>query len=129
VEYLFLAGRVIYGGFFVYSGIKHFRKLEMMASYATMKHVPLPKLAILGSGVLALLGGLSIILGYRPDWGVLLLSLFLIPVTFSMHNYWADTDPQMRQNNLVNFNKNIALLGAAWIILLVPHPWPVSIGG
>lgn len=127
MEYLFLVGRILYGGFFVLAGIGHFRKVEAMAPYAAMKKVPAPKLAILGSGLLIILGGLSMILGYRPEWGVLFISLFLVPVSFSMHNYWTDTDPQVRQGNETNFRKNIALLGAAWMILLVPQPWPFSV--
>ncbi len=127
MEYLFLVGRILYGGFFLLSGIDHFRKTDMMAPYAASKHVPSPKLAILGSGTLIVLGGLSMILGYKPEWGVVAISLFLIPVSFSMHNFWADTDPQMRQNNLTNFKKNIALLGAAWMILLIPEPWVLSV--
>lgn len=129
MEYLFLVGRVLYGGFFVMSGLDHFRKVGMMAPYAAMKGVPAPKLAVTGSGALILLGGLSIILGFRPEWGVLLISLFLIPVTFTLHNFWADTDPQMRQGNLVNFKKNIALLGAAWMFLMIPTPWAMSVVG
>ncbi len=101
----------------------------MMAPYAASKHVPSPKLAVMGSGLLIILGGLSMILGYRPAIGVVLISLFLIPVSFSMHSFWADTDPGARQGNLVNFKKNIALLGAAWMMLLVPTPWPLSLGG
>jgi putative oxidoreductase len=129
VEYLFLIGRLLYGGFFLVSGLDHFRKLGTMAPYAAAKGVPAPKLAVTGSGTLIILGGLSIILGFRPEWGVLLLSLFLVPTSFSMHSFWADTDPQMRQHNLINFTKNIALLGAAWMILLIPTPWAMSVGG
>jgi putative oxidoreductase len=84
-------------------------------------------LAVLGSGVLLALGGLSILLGVQPKWGVLFLVLFLVPVTFTMHNYWADKDPQMRQNNEINFHKNLALLGAALMLLAIPEPWPLSL--
>ena len=128
MEYLFLIGRILYGGFFVVSGLDHIRKADMMGPYAASKGIPAPKLSVIGSGVLILLGGLSIILGVRPAWVVLFITIFLIPVTFSMHNYWADTDPGARQGNLINFKKNVALLGAAWIILLVPTPWALSLG-
>jgi hypothetical protein len=43
------------------------------------------------------------------------------------HNYWAATDPSVRQMDQVNFKKNIALLGAAWMLLLIPQPWPLSL--
>jgi hypothetical protein len=45
-----------------------------------------------------------------------------------MHNYWADTDPQMRQANEIQFHKNLALLGAALMLLAIPEPWVLSLG-
>ena len=125
--FLFLLGRILYGGFFLLSGIGHLRNFEKMAPFARSRGVPSPKLAVFGSGILIILGGLSILLGVYPDWGVLLISRFLIPTTLMMHSFWADTDPNTRQGNLINFKKNVALLGAAWMFLLIPQPWPWSL--
>jgi uncharacterized membrane protein YphA (DoxX/SURF4 family) len=127
MEYVFLAGRVLYGGFFLLAGIDHFRHVEMMTPYAASKGIPAPRLGVLGSGLLLILGGLSILLGMRPTWGVLFLTVFLLPTSFLMHNYWAATDPSVRQLDVTNFKKNIALLGAAWMFLLIPQPWPLSL--
>src|SRR5438034_11363723 len=127
MQYLFLAGRVLYGGFFLLAGIDHFRLVGMMTPYAAAKGIPAPRLAVLGSGSLIVLGGLSILLGARPDWGVLLLTAFLVPTSFLMHNYWTATDPSARLMDMTNFKKNIALLGAAWMLLLIPQPWPLSL--
>jgi len=128
MEYLFLLGRILYGGFFVLAGVNHFRHAAMMAGYAASKGIPVPRVAVLGSGVLLLLGGLSIALGFRPTWGVAFLTVFLVPTTLSMHNFWADTDPSAQMNNLVHFQKNTALLGAAWMLLMLPQPWVFSLG-
>jgi len=127
MPYLFLAGRVLYGGFFLLAGIDHYRHVHMMTPYAAAKGIPAPRLAVLGSGSLIILGGLSVLLGVRPTWGVLLLTAFLVPTSFLMHNYWAATDPSVRQMDMTNFKKNIALLGAAWMLLLIPQPWPLSL--
>jgi uncharacterized membrane protein YphA (DoxX/SURF4 family) len=48
MPYLFLAGRVLYGGFSLLAGIDHFRRLDMMAPYAGAKGIPAPRLAVLG---------------------------------------------------------------------------------
>ena len=69
------------------------------------------------SGVMALLGGLSILVGYKGRWGAVLIILFLIPVTITMHNFWAVTDPMAKQVQMVMFLKNISMLGAALMIL------------
>jgi uncharacterized membrane protein YphA (DoxX/SURF4 family) len=126
--YLFLLGRILFGGFFLFNSYRHLTRASDMAPYAASKGVPAPKVAVLGSGVLLALGGLSVLLGVRPKWGVLFLTLFLIPVSFTMHNYWADKDPQMRQINEIQFHKNLALLGAAFMLLAIPEPWVLSLG-
>ena len=128
MEILFVLGRILFGGFFVISGIRHFQHLEMMAQFTGSKGFPAPKLAVMFSGLLIILGGASILLGVRPVWGVALISAFLIPVTFVMHQYWKHTDMMMRINDQVNFMKNIALLGGAWMLVMIPEPWPMSLG-
>jgi uncharacterized membrane protein YphA (DoxX/SURF4 family) len=127
VDILFLLGRVLFGGFFVYSGINHFQHADMLAGFTGSKGFPSPKLAVMASGLIIVLGGLSILLGVRPIWGIVLLTLFLLPVSFVMHNYWADRDPMTRINNQVNFQKNLAMLGAAWMLAAIPQPWPMSL--
>lgn len=126
--YLFLLGRVLYGGIFILNAINHFQNSSMMSGYAASKGVPAARLAILGTGVLMLLAGLSIIFGIYPTWGIILVTVFLVPTTLMMHNFWADTDPMARLNNFINFQKNAALLGAAWMFLMVPQPWELSLG-
>ncbi len=125
--YLFLAGRVLFGGFFLIAGIDHFRRVDMMTPYAKGKGIPAPRLGVLGSGVLLIFGGLSMVLGVYPTWGVVMLTVALVPITFMMHNYWAATEPMARQMDLTHFKKNIALLGAAWMLLLIPQPWAFSL--
>ena len=128
MEYLFLLGRILYGGLFILAGVNHFRHTSMMTGYTASKGIPAPRVAVLGSGVLILFGGLSIALGFRPAWGTISLTVFLVPTTLTLHNFWADIDPSARMNNLVNFEKNMALLGAAWMFLMLPQPWLLSLG-
>ena len=124
----YLAGRVLLGGFFIVSGLRHFQHLQMMAGFTGSKGVPSPRLAVMVSGLMIILGGISILLGVRPHWGIALVTLFLLPVTFLMHQYWKHTDPMMRINDQVNFMKNLAILGASWMLLMIPQPWPSSLG-
>ncbi len=68
------------------------------------------------SGIIAGIGALSILLGYHARIGAWLIVLFLIPVTLKMHNFWAVTDPMMKQMQTAHFFKNISMLGAALLI-------------
>jgi putative oxidoreductase len=127
MENLFLVGRVLVGSYFIMSAYNHLAHPGHLTGYAASKGVPSPKLAILASGVLILLGGLSILTGIRPALGVAAIVLFLIPVTFTMHAFWKDADPMAKMGNRINFMKNIALLGAALMFLAIPTPWPFSL--
>jgi len=97
-----------------------------MAKGVAAKHVPFPKLAVYGSGVLIALGGAGILFGVMVPVAVLLLEVFLIPVTLIMHSFWQDTDPAAKMQNQISFAKNTALAGAALAYLFVPTPWPFS---
>jgi putative oxidoreductase len=60
--------------------------------------------------------------------GIILLIIFLLGVSFQMHNCWTVADPQVKQIDMINFTKNMALIGALLMFLLLPHPWPMSLG-
>jgi uncharacterized membrane protein YphA (DoxX/SURF4 family) len=93
----FLVGRIIAGGFFLMNGFNHFAQLNMMTGYAKSKGIPAPALAVGGSGVLLFLGGLSLLLGYHPTIGAALLVIFLLGVSFGIHNFWTVQDQQAKQ--------------------------------
>lgn len=124
---LFLAGRILLGGYFLVAGISHFRGARMMAGYTASKNVPAPMAAVLATGVLLALGGLSIITGVYPYVGLALIAVFLVGVTPTMHDFWTVKDPMQRMGERVNFQKNMALLGAIAALSVVGRPWPVSL--
>jgi uncharacterized membrane protein YphA (DoxX/SURF4 family) len=124
----FLIGRIIFAGYWLMAGFNHFTHLEPMAGYAKAKGVPAHKLAVAGTGVILVLGGLSMLLGVYPTAGIVLLIIFLLGASFPMHDFWNAKDPQAKQADLINFMKNIALVGALLMLLLLPHPWPMSLG-
>ncbi len=84
--------------------------------YAAAQGVPLASIAVPLSGIFALLGGLSVALGYKAKWGAWLLVLFLAPVTVMLHNFWAAQDPTMAQMQQIMFMKNLSMLGGAILV-------------
>jgi putative oxidoreductase len=113
----FNLGRLIYGGFFLYNGVNHFRSRESMSQYAGGKGVPTPEVAVLGSGAMLVAGGLSVISGYKPRLGLGLVALFLAGVTPVMHRFWDIEDGQQQMSEQINFMKNTALLGSALMLM------------
>ena len=124
---LFLLGRVIFGGFFIYSGVNHFLATDFMTQYVASKGMPLPEIAVLLTGALLVVGGLSIVLGMLPQMGLTCLALFLIGVTPIMHDFWNVADPAQRMNEMGNFFKNVSLLGACLMMYAIPQPWARSV--
>ncbi len=126
-HWLFLAGRVLFGGFFLSSGVSHFTQLEGLSAHAGAKGVPFSEVAVLLTGALLVIGGLSVLFGYAPKVGLVALVLFLVPVTAMMHAFWKLPEGQERAIEQVNFSKNVALLGATLALAVVPTPWPLSL--
>lgn len=123
----FLLGRIVFGGFFLYSGINHFKQRKSMAEHAKSKNVPLAEIAVPATGAALLVGGTSILLGIKPKLGALAIIGFLASVSPTMHDFWKQEDPGQRMNDMINFSKNMALLGAAVALMAVEEPWPASV--
>jgi putative oxidoreductase len=116
VDVLVLIGRIVFVPLFLGSAFAHLTQTKGMAGYAASKGVPWPEIAVLGSGLLILAGGLSILLGIWADLGALFLVAFLIPTASIMHAFWRETDPQARQLEMIQFQKDTALAGASLLI-------------
>ena len=115
--YLVPVGRFLYSAIFLMTVMGHFSPGYI--AYATQAGVPAPGLLVPLSGVIAILGGLSITLGYKAKIGAWLIVLFLVPVSLKMHNFWAVTDPMMHGMQMAMFMKNVSMLGAALLITQV----------
>lgn len=120
-----LLGRFLFVLIFLLSAPLDFTSQTI--AYAASQGVPLASIAVPLSGVLALAGGLSVLLGYRAKIGAWLLIVFLAAVTPLMHNFWAVTDPMMHQIQFIMFMKNVSMLGGALLITqLGAGPWSMD---
>jgi len=126
IRYGALAGRILFSAIFLMSAFGHFSKREI--AYAASAGVPAAALLVPLSGLIAFAGGASILLGYRARIGALLVVLFLVPVTLTMHRFWGISDPTMAQIQMAMFMKNVSILGGA--LLIAYHgAGPISLDG
>lgn len=126
MAFLILVARILFSAIFILSGISHFTQIQGMGQYAGSQGVPAPKFFVGLSGLMILLGGLSVLLGLWVKVGTLLLIAFLLPAAFIMHNFWAVDDPNMRATQQAHFMKNLALAGAAFLIFYFgTGPWSI----
>lgn len=127
-----LLGRIVFSFFFIYSGFNHLTKLSMYAQYAGASGVPAPTLLTAISGLMLVVGGLSILLGVQARWGAILIAVFLVIAACTVHKFWGIADPMLAANQAAHFWKNISLAGACLMIVgfatLYPARWPYSIG-
>ena len=105
MKYIPLAARICLCLIFLNAGIgKIFgfgSTVEMMAGQG----LPIPEVLLFFTIAFQLLGGLSLLFGYKVQIGSLLLILFLIPATLVFHN------PIGNPDELNSFLKNIGLIG------------------
>jgi len=126
---ILLIGRILLGGYFFIEGANHFLKLNDLTNYTKSKGIPLPQASVIVSGLLLLVGGLGILLGVYVHMAIITLVIFLIPVTFTMHAFWKDSDKMTRMSGKINFMKNMALLGSLLMLYaLYSFDWSFVIG-
>ncbi len=125
---LLLVGRVLFGAVMAFNGLNHFMQLDQMTGYAQHKGLPAPKLAVAGSGVVLVLGGLAVIFGVYPVAGAIALAVFLVVSALTMHDFWAVPEDEV-QSEMTNFLKNVALAGGALAIAAIgAQGWAYSVG-
>ena len=125
--YVFLLGRLIVGVYFIFNGLNHLMNLDMLSQYAASKGVQASKAMTIITGIMLLVGGGSILTGFEPIIGSIILILFLLPTSFILHNFWAIDNPQMKMVEMTNFTKNLALVGLLLMLFAIPLPWPFTL--
>jgi putative oxidoreductase len=109
-----LLGRILLSAIFIAAAPRHFSREGI--AHAAALGVPLAAVLVPLSGLMALAGGASLLLGYRAAWGAWLIVAFLVPVTLMMHAFWQFNDPVAVHAQQAMFMKNVALLGAALLV-------------
>jgi putative oxidoreductase len=123
-----LAGRAFFAAAFIVAGVEHLADPGRTLKTVSRAGVPLPRIMGPLAFVLALVGGLSILLGFEARWGALLLIVFLVPSTLATHCFWRAAHGREGRRELQQFLKNAALVGSAlaWVYF---GSGPLSLGG
>src|SRR4051794_41445343 len=101
----FMIGRLLFGGFFLYNGINHFKQRQGMAEYAKGKKVPLPDVAVMGRGAALIVGGASLLLGIKPKNCATAGVGFFAGGSPLIHDFLEPEKPQQRQMEKIQFSK------------------------
>lgn len=94
--------------FEAYDSIAFFQHTkETMAAYGLTSN---QDLLLTSAIVLLIMGGIMILIGYRPGFGAFLLLLYWLPLTFIVHSFWNDPI-EVRRLQSIMFMKNVAIAG------------------
>lgn len=104
-------------------------KFNDVVAYMTAEGVPQPKILLAGAIAFLILGGISVVLGYRARMGAFLLLVFLAAATYYFHDFWKlEPDDPGFQNQMIQFMKNFSLMGTM-VFLMANGPGPWSLDG
>lgn len=103
-----LIGRIFLSAIFIKSGIG--KILGGAATQQYMESSGVPGWLLIPTILVLLIGGISVLIGYKASYGALLLIGFLIPTTLIFHNVF--TDPSQE----IAFMKNLALIGGLLMV-------------
>ena len=110
-------GRLMIAGIFVMSAVGN--KIPNFAAVAdamASEGVPLPQVMLAGAIAFLLLGGGSIVLGFKARIGAALLLVFLVLATYYFHDFW-NFEGEAQQQQMIQFLKNVSLMGTMVFII------------
>jgi putative oxidoreductase len=105
-----VVGRILLALMFVLVGIGKLTGLEGTAGYIASKGLPAPMVLAVAVGVLELVAGVLLIIGWQARWAALALAVFTVVASVIFHNYWAMPAEQQLMQQLM-FMKNLAVTG------------------
>ncbi|NDD92938.1 DoxX family protein [bacterium] len=106
----FAFGRLALGMIFLVSGLDKALHYNSTLQLMTAQGIPAAALLLPVATVVELLGSTLLIFGYQIKAVSLLLSAYLIPVTWAFHRFWMFSG-DARQLQLINLLKNFSIFG------------------
>ncbi|REE99602.1 DoxX family protein [Thermomonospora umbrina] len=119
MDVIALIGRILFAAIFLGSAVGHLTATDAMAGYAASKRVPRPRLGVQASGVYILVAAVLLILGIWPDLAALALVPFLLITAFMFHDFWSQSEPGTRQQEQIQFLKDVSLAGGALALFVL----------
>src|SRR5438067_11513071 len=102
--------------------IPHFSEVAKVMESAG---VPAPQFLLVGAIAFLLVGSVSVIVGYKAQFGAALLLIFLILASYYFHAFWK-LEGQAQQEQMIQFMKNLSIMGAM-LLLMANGSGPMSV--
>ncbi len=110
-----LIGRLLLAYMFIPAGYGKLVNIEGTAGYIASSGLPMGSALAVLAGLLELLGGLALVLGWQVRWAGLALALFTLMASFFFHTFWSVPAEQQMVQQLM-FMKNLSVTGGLLLI-------------
>lgn len=114
-SYVSVIGRLLLALMFILSGFGKLTDIQGTAGYIASVGLPVPAVLAILVGLLELLGGLALVLGYQVRLAGLVLALFTLTASVVFHAYWSAPAEQQFVTQLL-FMKNISVAGGLLLV-------------
>ncbi|HVN86954.1 MAG TPA: DoxX family protein [Candidatus Binatia bacterium] len=108
-----LLGRVLLSAIFVLSGLGKIGNFSGTQQMMAQHGMPYTALFLIGAILVEVIGGLSVLVGYRARVGAIALALFMIPTTLIFHRNIGE------QLQMIMFMKNLSIIGG--LLMVAAH--------
>ncbi|MEL6221986.1 MAG: DoxX family protein [Cyanobacteria bacterium J06627_8] len=120
-KYIPLVARTFIAIIFIQTGFAKISGFAGTQEQIASVGIPLAGLVTIFTILFEIIGGVSLIVGFKARIGATLLLLFLIPATLMFHNPIADP------TQMIQFMKNLAIIGGLLMVAAFGSG-PVSLG-
>jgi len=112
-----IAGRVFIAIIFIMSAVGNkIPQFNNVVEYMRSEGVPVPAVMLAGAIVFLVVGGLSVVTGYKIQIGAGLLLVFLVLATYYFHDFW-NFEGEQAQQQMIQFMKNLSLMGTMMFLI------------
>jgi putative oxidoreductase len=112
---LLITGRILLALMFILAGWGKLADISGTAGYIASGGLPFASAIAVIVGLLELLGGLAIAVGFQARWAALALGLFTLAASVLFHQFWAVPADQAFVQQLM-FMKNLSVAGGLFVV-------------
>jgi putative oxidoreductase len=117
---LALAGRLLIVAIFALSAVgSDIPEFDKTVGVMKLHKVPFPEWLLPIAIVFLIVGSISVFVGFKARFGALLLLIFLGLASYFFHNFWDITDQEIQKMQMIEFMKNLSLMGTMLFIIAV----------
>jgi putative oxidoreductase len=112
-----LFGRLVLSWFYFTQAYRYTRDWNDTTQFLMLKNLPAAPVFLFISLMGIVLGGLSLLLGFRTRIGALTLFTITVAATIIMHDYWTLQTAAARTADYDIFARNIAIAGGLLVLI------------